>query len=207
MTMQTYIMQNTVIFTTTRGKCVCLSWYLRYYTLSHNQCDEGNVQRVGWVCGRLLHAPLFLRRMVHWEGSLPGFSICMRNHKQLCISACQLWKTAVKYQLITLCSISGSCVFCLPGWGGVGRTQALGKYTPSVGKSLFLLGAKVNTDPAVGRRCDPLSTAPHVPRAHMGCTCTCHCPHVKNLQDNLQALGKIWSLPHLQGLNKEWPLV
>ena len=59
----------------------------------------------------------------------------------------------------------------------------------------------------IGHHCDPLSTAPHVPRAHMGCTCTCHCPHVKNLQDNLQALGKIWSLPHLQGLNKEWPLV
>ena len=82
--------------------------------------------------------------------------------------------------------------------------QALGEYIPSDGKSLFLLGAKVTTDPQAGHHCDPLSTIPHVPCAHMGCTCTCRCPHVNNLLDNLRLWAKSSLCP--QGLNKEWLL-
>ena len=58
-------------------------------------------------------------------------------------SSVSLLVNSGKYQLITLCSISGSCVFCLPGWGGVGQTQALGKYTPLLlGRVSFCLEPK-----------------------------------------------------------------
>lgn len=165
------------------------------------ECSKGGLNLgVSFAC------PLFLRRMVDCEGSLSGFSICMRNTAALylCLSTLE---TAVKYPdwSLTLCSVSGSCVFCLPGWGKGGAERRPWVNTPLLmGKSLCCLEPKwLAWIHKLGTIVTPLSTTPHVPCAHMGYTLPATC---KEFAGQFTGFGQNLVSATLQGWNKEWLL-
>ena len=115
--------------------------------------------------------------------------------------------TAVKHPnlSLTVCSVSGSCVFCLPGWW-VGGAVGPGLINP--------LGWETSLSAWSQSEHRPTSWAPLWPSfyntKHPPCSYGLYMylplPTCKEFT-GWEALGKTRSLPQLQGLGKEWPPV